>query len=120
MHELSIAQSVVEVATRHAAGRPVRVVELRVGHLRQVVPASLEFAWELLTEGSPLDGARLEIEVVPARVACRDCEAESVIDGFPLACGRCGALDVEVVAGEELLVSELELEEELAMIGDER
>lgn len=112
MHELSIAQSVLEVATRHAAGRPVRAVELRVGHLRQVVPDSLEFAWQLVSDGSPLEGARLEIEPVPARVGCRDCGEVSEVDGFPLACGRCGGLGVEVLGGEELLVDALELEEE--------
>ena len=48
MHELAIAHSVVAIAERHAAGRRVRAVELRVGHLRQVVPSSLTFAFDLL------------------------------------------------------------------------
>ena len=59
MHELSIADAVRAIAERHANGRTVTRVELRIGHLRQVVPSSLEFAWELVTQGTTLDGAEL-------------------------------------------------------------
>lgn len=111
MHELSIAQAVVAIATRHADGRIVRKVEVRIGHMRQVVPSALEFAFELLTDGTALDGAELVIEEVPARGSCRACGAETTMTDFPLQCSSCGGLDVELVAGEELLVDALELEE---------
>jgi hydrogenase nickel incorporation protein HypA/HybF len=112
MHELSIARSVAAVAERHAAGRRVARVELRVGHLRQVVPSALRLAFELVVQGTALDGAELAIEEVPARGRCRDCGAESALASFPLACAGCGGTEIEVAAGEELLVDTLELEEE--------
>jgi hydrogenase nickel incorporation protein HypA/HybF len=117
MHELSIAEAVVRIAGDHAAGRRVHRVELRVGHLRQVVPSALEFAFQLTTQGTPLDGAELVIEHVPAEGVCRTCGARSVMRQFPLSCSRCGGLDLEVVAGEELEVEALELEDELATTG---
>ncbi len=67
MHELSIAEAIVAIAERHAGGRPVTRVRVRVGHLRQVVRRSLHFAFELLTDGTALEGAELVIEEVPAR-----------------------------------------------------
>jgi len=113
MHELSIADALVGIAERHAAGRRVTAVEVKVGHLRQVVPSALEFAFELVAEGTVVEGARLELEEVPAEGRCRDCGSQSVMDGFPLACGRCQGLNMEVIAGEELLVDALELEDAL-------
>jgi hydrogenase nickel incorporation protein HypA/HybF len=114
MHELSIAEAMVEIALRHASGRRVYRIELKVGHLRQVVPSALEFAVELLSAGTPLEGAELSIEDVPARGRCRACGAETTMTIFPLQCDGCGGLDVELLAGEELLVDALELDE-LAM-----
>ena len=111
MHELSIADAVVTIASRHAAGRKVTRVDLKVGHLRQVVPDSLTFAFELVSAGTELEGAELVIEEVPALVRCARCAAETTVSEFPMHCGACGGFDVEVIGGEELLVDSLELEE---------
>jgi hydrogenase nickel incorporation protein HypA/HybF len=120
MHELSIAEAIVAVAERHAAGRAVYAVEVRVGHLRQVVPGALEFAFELTATGTCVDGAELRVQQVPAAGRCRACGAESLFEGFPLMCAACGGLDVEVTAGEELLVDSLELEETMTTTGGPR
>ena len=111
MHELAIAQSVVSIADRHADGRRVASVQLKVGHLRQVVPSALSFAFELIAEGTALEGAKLEIDVVPAAGTCRTCGADTILPDFPLCCATCGGCDIEVTGGEELLVDSLELEE---------
>jgi hydrogenase nickel incorporation protein HypA/HybF len=111
MHELALADSVVAIASRHAAGRPVARVEVKVGHLRQVVPSALAFAFELVAQGTPVEGAELVLEEVPAAGRCRSCGAESELSGFPLACAACGGLDLELLRGEELLVDALELRE---------
>jgi hydrogenase nickel incorporation protein HypA/HybF len=117
MHELSIAEAVVGIVRRHAAGRQVMRVELKVGHLRQVVPSALEFAFSLLAEGTELAGAELAIEEVPPGGRCRACGVDGDLAAFPLRCAACGSLDVELRRGEELLVDELELEETLTTIG---
>ena len=112
MHELSIAAHVVGIAARHAEGRRVTKVFLKVGHLRQVVPSALAFSFELVAQGTPVEDAELILEAVPATGRCRDCGAESRLDGFPLLCGACGGLNLGIAQGEELYVESLEMEEQ--------
>jgi hydrogenase nickel incorporation protein HypA/HybF len=122
MHELAIAESIVRIAGAHADGSRVTSVEVRVGHLRQVVPDALSFAFELVAVGTPVEGATLELEEVAVAGRCRGCGQESELDGFPLRCPACGGLDMEVTRGEELCVEAIEVEREpdVAMTGGER
>jgi glutathione S-transferase len=64
MRELSVAQAIVDVVNRYSQGRTVVGVEIRVGRAREVVPETLDFAFSLLTEGTALDGAELQIAQV--------------------------------------------------------
>jgi hydrogenase nickel incorporation protein HypA/HybF len=117
MHELSIAEAIVAIAEEHARGRPVAKVEVKIGHLRQVVPSALSFAFELVVEGTILEGAELEIEEVPARIACRRCTTKGHVTEFPFACTSCGSVDVAVESGDELFVDALELTDEPLAVG---
>ncbi len=112
MHELSIAQSVAEIACRHAAGRRVSKVELKIGWLRQVVPSSLAFSFELVTLGTLAEGAVLELRPVPAIASCRKCGKETELHAFPFQCAACNGFDLQIVAGEELEVESIECLEE--------
>jgi hydrogenase nickel incorporation protein HypA/HybF len=112
VHELSLAQSIVAIACRHAAGRRVTRVAVKVGHLRQVVPAALTFSFTLVSQGTEVEGAELALESVPAICICRRCGARTEQGAFPLQCRDCGSFDVQVVAGEELIVEALDVEEE--------
>ena len=116
MHELAIADSIVAIASEHASGRRVTSVQVRIGHLRQVVPSALEFGFELCAHGTPVEGARLDIEAVPATGECRSCGAVTELTCFPFRCAACGHLDLEVTGGEELLVDSLEVEEDEALV----
>jgi hydrogenase nickel incorporation protein HypA/HybF len=117
MHELSIAQAIIDVAARHAGTARVERVYVRIGHLRQVVPSALAFSFELCAHGTRLEGAGLEIEHVPIEAVCRSCGTVSELDGFPVLCPGCGG-PVDVIKGEELQVESLELvSEELLSSG---
>ena len=109
MHELSVASAVVDTVLRHAEGRRVLVVNLRVGTLRQVIPDSLAFYWDIVSRETLADGARLEQVVVAARMRCSECgdEFEPELMFRCMACGGAG----EVVAGDELEVDSIEVEE---------
>ncbi len=109
MHELALAQAVMDVVADHAGGRPVERVEVRVGALRQVVPDSLSFCFAAVARGTVAEGAELRIEQVPVRISCSRCGGDAELEAFPLTCPACGAADVQVTAGEEFLVESLEV-----------
>jgi hydrogenase nickel incorporation protein HypA/HybF len=110
MHELAIAGAVMGIVSRHADGRRVVAVDVQVGHLRQVVPDALAFAFGLVAEGTCAEGAELRLQDVPAVTRCRGCGAQTEQTGWPMGCSACGGFDVEVVRGEELLVTSVEVE----------
>jgi hydrogenase nickel incorporation protein HypA/HybF len=112
MHELAIAEAILAIATAHAGGGRITAVEVRVGHLRQVVPEALRFNFELVSQGTAAAGAELLIEVVPPAGRCRACGRSAQLPAFPLRCPECGALDIDLTEGEELEVSALEVERE--------
>ena len=112
MHELSLSGAIVNTVVKHAAGRPVSLVSLRVGALRQVVPDTLEFYFEFVSKGTVCEGARLEQELIPALLRCAGCEREWEIDMPIFMCPVCGTAGrVEVASGEEFEVESIEVEE---------
>ena len=110
MHELSITQGVVEICAEKAAGRRVIAVVLEIGVLSGVVPEAVEFAFEVCSSGTPLEGARLDIERVAARGRCRSCGAEFPVQTYYDPCPACTLYGAELLSGEELRVRELEVE----------
>jgi hydrogenase nickel incorporation protein HypA/HybF len=116
MHELSLSGAVVNTVVKHAGGRPVSVVNLRVGQLRQVVPDTLEFYFEFVARGSVCEDARLAIEVVEATLRCEACEREWTIEIPAFRCPTCGGSDVVVASGEEFEVESIELGREAECI----
>jgi hydrogenase nickel incorporation protein HypA/HybF len=111
VHELSLCQAIVDAVRDRAGGRPLRRVHVRIGHLRQVVPDSLQFSWEVLTAGSDLDGGELCVEHVPAVIVCRACDARTELDRPLLVCPACESSDVELVQGEEFQLAAIDVVE---------
>lgn len=109
MHELSICSAIASTAAKHAKGRPVSQVTVRVGHLRQVVPDALQFSWEIVSSTTELKDAELVIEQVAAVVECSDCGARSTLDMPIMTCCACGGFNVKLLSGEELLVVSIDL-----------
>jgi hydrogenase nickel incorporation protein HypA/HybF len=110
VHELSLSSAIVNTVAKHAAGRRVMVVNLRVGRLRQVVPDTLEFYFEFVARDSVCDGARLVQEVVPARLRCHTCDHQWDIEIPAFRCPGCAGSDVAVASGDEFEVESIEVE----------
>jgi hydrogenase nickel incorporation protein HypA/HybF len=115
MHELSIVTSIVETVTESLTAYPgARVLEvrLRVGALASVVPDSLEFCYGIASEGTPLEGSRLVVNVLPVVVHCERCAQDAELDGVQsFRCPRCGELSGEIRQGRELEIESIEIDE---------
>ena len=118
MHELSLCQSIYGIADRARDCRPLVAVHLRVGALRQVVPETLTYCWSVVTDTTPLEGSVLDVEPVPGELHCRNCGATTVLaDRFLVACAECAGAEVDVVHGEELVVTALDLAAPTSPVG---
>lgn len=115
MHELSIVTSVVESVTESLEAYPgarVEEVRLRVGVLSAVVVDSLEFCWGLATEGTPLEGSKLVVKMVPIVMHCAACAADVELDGVQgFRCPRCDEPCSDLRQGRELEIEAIEIEE---------
>jgi len=109
VHELSICNSMVGIVREHAAGREVRAVHVRIGAMRQIVPDTLIYCWSLVTESSDLEGAELQVERIPAKIRCTGCGHEQVLDALTMTCTSCSGHAVDLVEGDEFLITSLDL-----------
>lgn len=112
MHELSIAQNILEIvlANLPATERDsVKSIKLKVGQQSGVVPDSLDFCFGVIAQGTPLEGAALDIERVPFVLKCKPCGSSFQSESGIVLCPLCGGMDVEVLSGTELRVVEIEL-----------
>jgi hydrogenase nickel incorporation protein HypA/HybF len=114
MHEIGIANSVLEAvrveAARHPGSYPCRV-GVRIGELVAVDPSALEFCFDALTRETDLESLQLEIEICPRRHRCLDCGTEFDVKDYDFECPRCGSLRSACLSGGELELAYLEVEE---------
>jgi hydrogenase nickel incorporation protein HypA/HybF len=115
MHELSIALSMIEMATEEAerrGGVRVNALHLKLGPLSGVVKDALLFSYEIACNGTPLEGSQLVIEDVPVVIYCSECQSEQELESIQrFCCPVCGTLSSEVVRGRELEFVAMEIEE---------
>jgi len=108
MHELAITESVVAAVTKRLPGDKISCVRLEIGALSGVVADSVRFCFDLVTEGTSLEGATLEISEPPACCQCRECGRQFEPDG-PIPLCDCGSADVAVLSGADLRIMSVQV-----------
>ncbi len=112
MHELSIAQNILDIVHQHVAAddeRTVRSVKLRIGEHSGVVAESLQFCFSTIVAATSLEAATLDIEVTPFCVRCARCQKNYRSEFGIVTCPACGSSETEIVSGTEMQVVEIEL-----------
>lgn len=113
MHEMSIAQSLLDIIReemRKHEATVLRSVHLQIGQLSAIVPESLKFCFEIMISGTELEGAKLIMVQIPLKGTCRDCGKSFDIKEYVFQCPLCDSTDVEVISGEELSIVEMEVD----------
>ncbi len=113
MHEMAIAQGILDIALEAAADNGAAAVvriKLQVGEMTEVEPEALTFCFASLAAGTAAAAAELDVEVMPLIGRCRDCGREFRVERFRFLCPGCGSAGVEIVSGRELRVEHLEVE----------
>ena len=115
MHELSIVSSIVDSVAETLAAYPgakVKEVRLRVGALASVVEDSLQFCYGIATEGTPLQGSKLVVKILPVRMHCEKCAQDVEIASLQsFRCPRCGEPVADMLQGRELEIDSIEIDE---------
>ncbi|MDP3635844.1 MAG: hydrogenase maturation nickel metallochaperone HypA [Azonexus sp.] len=112
MHELSLCMNLVDQLTdlaRHHGARSVARIELQIGTLSGIEAKLLENAFPFASAGSVAEAAVLHTEIVPPRIKCRNCDQQAEAAPNRLVCDSCGSFDTELLSGQDLILSRVEL-----------
>jgi hydrogenase nickel incorporation protein HypA/HybF len=108
MHELSIANSVVELCAERAMGARVLRVTLEIGRLSAVMPDAIRFCFDVCAKDTVVEGAELEIVEMPGLARCLDCGGSVDMTDLLEHCA-CGSVNLELLAGSELKIKQMEV-----------
>lgn len=113
MHELSITQSILEIALRYAeqaGARRITRLNLVIGDLSNIVGDAVQFYWDIVGKGTIAEGATLHFERVPATLRCLDCNRAFPLDGREYACPSCGGERIALAGGDDFRLESIEVE----------
>lgn len=113
MHELAITEQILGLAEQYAAeagGGQITDLYLVIGELSTIVDDSIQFYWDIISQGTACAGARLHFARIPACLQCRDCGGEyGLANGLLTVCPVCGHGRVNILAGQEFRLESLEI-----------
>ncbi|MBP8975660.1 MAG: hydrogenase maturation nickel metallochaperone HypA [Bacteroidetes bacterium] len=115
MHELSIAHNVAEIVSKAVKTDDlsrVLKIKMKIGAMAGVVPESLDFSFKAITAGTSLANTKLVIEYIPFRIRCEKCGVITEMESGVIECPQCGSSSTQIISGQELLVTEIELEDD--------
>jgi hydrogenase nickel incorporation protein HypA/HybF len=111
MHELAIAESLLEIVVeegrRHDLQK-VNIIRLQIGVMASVIPEALTFSFEMVSQNTIASGAVLEIETLPVVAQCSACGQRFDVENQVFLCTRCGKPDIKLVSGRELSLVNIE------------
>lgn len=108
MHELAITQSIVDGVAERMGEAEIRSLQLEIGKLSGVIPEAVRFCFDVVADGTTMQGARLDIDEPEGSARCGSCGAEFTAQDVIVLCS-CGSADVVLLAGTQLRVRSVEV-----------
>ena len=113
VHEMSIAQNLIDVLkeemTKHQV-KTLRSVRLNIGQMSAIVPDALSFCFQVITDGTELEGVKLLMDIVPLMGYCHACDKEFEIKDYTFLCPTCGGTKIDTIGGQGMSVVEMDAE----------
>ncbi len=113
MHELAVTESILNIALKYAQqSQASRVTDLYlvIGRLSSIVDDSVQFYWDMISDGTLCAGSKLHFQRVPAQMVCVDCGREYTLAGELEPCPGCGSAKVKVTSGDQFFLDSIEIE----------
>jgi len=113
MHELSVTENILSLASDHAqksGATRVTAINLVIGQLSSIVDDSVQFYWDLISENTICAGSVLNFSRTPAVFRCLDCHHEFSLEARLSPCPSCGSLRNQLISGEEFYLDSIEIE----------
>jgi hydrogenase nickel incorporation protein HypA/HybF len=113
MHELSVTESVLEIACKHAQkakAKKVTDIHLVIGRLSSIVDDSVQFYWNFVSKNTICENAKLHFKREPAILVCLDCKTEYKLEDELMPCPNCGSAAIRVLSGDEFNLESIEIE----------
>jgi hydrogenase nickel incorporation protein HypA/HybF len=112
MHELSIAENIIEIIKENVPEKElcdIKNILLEVGDMSGIVSESLQFCFDVIKSETPFKNAEMKIKKIPFVLFCNDCKKESTNSIGIKLCQNCGSTNTKVISGDEMKVIEVEL-----------
>jgi hydrogenase nickel incorporation protein HypA/HybF len=112
MHELPVTEDILRIVSAHAqkaGAQRVTCINLVIGELTSFIDDSIQFYFEMLSPGTPAEGATLHFQRIKTRFRCRQCSREFEPEDRNWVCPACGTLGGDVIAGKEFYVESIEV-----------
>jgi hydrogenase nickel incorporation protein HypA/HybF len=113
MHELSVTESVLEIACKHAEkaqAKKVTDIFLEIGRLSSIIDDSVQFYWDLISKDTLCEDAKLHFKRVPAQLICTECSHEYTLEEELMPCPNCGSARIKVLSGDEFNLDSIEIQ----------
>ncbi len=111
MHELAVTQSILDIALRHAnSASRITQLNLVIGDLSSIIDESVQFYWDIVSQGTIAEGARLDFERIKTCFQCSECGQDFKPDGRVFECPHCASVKVALVAGNEFRLESIQVE----------